>query len=396
VEINMLKTIVTILVLVMVATGAVAMALWWHWYSAERDETHTVESGTVLSGVTVSGTLRCREKTAIASEILAAVKSIEVVEGQEVAKDQRLILLDDSVLAAECAKARARVVHAREYVRELEAGPRDVEIREAREAVKQAESELAYAEKDHKHISDLVERGGATQRELELAATRRKVSEAKLGQAKARVELLKAGAREEQRARAKADVKLAEAEVQRCEALATKYVLRAPHAGIVTAKYVNVGEVVAPGQVLLRVDNVLSIEVLANAQETQLSGIARGSRAHVLADAYPDTPIEAVVEKVLPRVDPESGTVTCILRLVRPPTVALMDGMAVDISMVRQQRNDVVRVPVEAVVGDGDDAAVWVRKGGSFEKRQVQLGLQGSNWAEITSGLSAGEVIRVP
>ncbi len=222
-----------------------------------------------------------------------------------------------------------------------------------------------------------------------------KIAEAEVRRSQAQLDLLLAGTRPEQIARAEAEVSLAEAEVRRCNALRQKYTLRAPHAGIITAKYVNVGEIVSPGQVLIRLDNIKDIEIRAQAQEAQLPDIQPGSKARVLADAYPNCPLEAVVENILPRVDPESGTVTVLLRLTETPTVVLMDGMAVDIALIGQERHSVIRIPTSAVEKRSGQTVVQVQEGRSFVRRRVNVGISDGQWVEVKSDLKVGDVVRL-
>lgn len=335
----MYRKIARILLLLLIVGSAFGMLRWWSRLSAAQGNTPPPEASSALSGVIISGTVRCRQKTAVAAQTAAAVRRLVVSEGQRVEKGDILAELDDSVIAANCTKARARLDCARQHLAELKAGPRKEEITKAREALKQAKAKFDYARSDHRNISDLLKRGIATQSEFDLAVRQLKMAEADVGQLQAQLEMLLAGTRSEQIARAEAEVSLAEADIRRCEALREKYTLRAPHAGIITAKYVNVAEVVSPGQVLLQLDNISNIEIRAQAQETQLPKIRPGCRARVLADAYPDNPLEAVVEHILPRVDPESGTVTVLLRLTSPQTVVLMDGMAVDVAVIRAGTN---------------------------------------------------------
>lgn len=390
-----LGTLVRALLLLAVLGAAGGMVWWWRQYRLRSAELHTVDQGELLTGVTVSGVVRNRQKTSVAAEIVAAVRRILVDEGQRVEKGKVLIELDDRVLAAEHAKSLARVELAVQYLAELKAGPRREEIAQAREAVNAAASELEYAQSNHEKVSRLAKRGVVADGELSLAQKGLKVARAKLKAAQAGLELLEAGTRPEQIARAEAEVALARAEVQRCQALRRKCRLVAPHGGTVTAKCVNVGEVVSPGRVLLYLHDVEQTEIRAQVQETQLAGIKAGHAARVLADAYPDRPLTATVERILPRVDPESGTVTVLLRLGRPAGVLLMDGMAVDVALIREQRHNVVRVPADAVCGDADRAEVLVKDGTRFVRRRIEVGANDGQWVEVRSGLSVGEVVRV-
>ena len=103
----------------------------------------------------------------------------------------------------------------------------------------------------------------------------------------------------------------------------------------------------------------------------------------------------AVVEQILPRVDPESGTVTVLLKLTGPVPVVLMDGMAVDIALIREQKHKVVRVPADAVRDRGEHAEVWLRKGARFVPRRIETGASDGQWVEVKSGLLAGDVVRL-
>lgn len=392
----MRRAIIWIILLAGILGPAAAAVVWWRYYHLGQVRTHTVGTGEIISGVTVSGTIRSRFREAVAAEIIAAVKGIHVQEGQEVSRGQELIALDDGVVLAEVAKASASVELATQRLAELEAGPRDLEIDRAVKQVSRAEAEFVYAKKHRDSIVAAVERGAATQSELDVAVSTHNRAEAELGWAQAGLALLRAGTRKEQVAAAAAELRLAKAELQRLEALQRKYTLRAAHAGVVTLKAVNVGEVVSPGQLLLRVDNVKDLEIRAQVQESQLYGVRVGGEARVLADAYPEEPLAASVDRVLPRVDPEQGTVTVLLKLAGEPAVALMDGMVADIALIGEEVQAVVRLPTEAVEGRGKAACVWLRQGGSFARRAVVTGITDGHWIEIKSGLRAGDVVRLP
>jgi len=395
-EATVRKIVIRVCLALVVVVPAIAIGWWWCKHYARAGQTHTVTTGDLLAGVTVSGTIRCRQKVAVASEIVASVKRLLVKEGQRVTKGQSLVELDDSVVAAECAKAAARVELAEQHLAELEAGPRPEEIAKAKETLAWARSSLTYAQQEYDKLQEAMKRGAGTRLELDSALNRLNQAKAELGRAKAEHDLLVAGARAERIARAKAEVTLAKADVRRWESLRQEHVLRSPCPGIVTVRYVNPGEVVSPGQVLLRVENIEDVEVRAQVQEAQLPGVKTDCRVRVLADAYPDQPLEAYVEQVLPRVDPERGAVTVILKFREDPPVTLMDGMSADIAIIAQEKRGVLRVPAEAVEQRDGEATVWLRQGRSFVRRPIDVGMRAGRWVEVESGLVPGDVVRLP
>ncbi len=333
---NLKRNALRIAVMLAVAIPAITVTVWWIRYWSLQKTSGAHVQADIIRGVTVSGTIRCKRRAAVAAETIAAVTAIFVEEGQQVRKGQPLVKLGDSVIAAECDKARARLDLAMQQLAEFQAGERKQEITKAIQAVKRAKSDVEFAEKELARIKVARRKRVATDSEVNLASNRLDVANAALAAAEAQLEMVQAGVRTERIARAKAEVNLAEGELSRCEALRNQYSLLAPHDGIVTVRYVHVGEIVSPGQVLLRVEDITSIEVRAQVQESQLRGVKVGRRASVLVDAYPQQPLPAVVEQILPRVNPEQGTVTVILRLIGEPKVMLMDGMSADIAIVEQ------------------------------------------------------------
>ena len=396
---KILKTVLLAGVLI----AAVALGLWWLNFSKAEARTYEAEVGDVIVGVTVSGNIESREKTALAAEIMAVVDELGVEEGQRVEKGTMLVSLDDSVVHAEWAKARARLERARQLHAELKAGPRQEEIDQAAARLEATTAQFRRAREDYERIRRAHEQGAATDAERAQAAEQVTLAKAEADIAKARHKLLKTGTRDEEIARAAADVRMAEAEVKRIESVMAKYTLQAPHDGEVTAKHVSADEVVRPGQVLMHLHNVEELEVRAHAQETQIGGITVGTPAMVLPDAFPDRALEAEVVKILGRVDPASGTVTLLLR-IKPESLReltdesagrLLDGMAADIALISERREGVVRVPSRAVRRDGTRHWVRVRTTVGTDRRDVHIGADDGQWTEITAGLEPGEVVEV-
>ena len=77
-------------------------------------------------------------------------------------------------------------------------------------------------------------------------------------------------------------------------------VVTAPATGIVSDKSVQIGQVVSPGQPLMRVANDSRVWVVANFKETQMGEMRVGQAAEVKVDAYPDKKFNAKVESVSP------------------------------------------------------------------------------------------------
>jgi multidrug efflux pump subunit AcrA (membrane-fusion protein) len=71
--------------------------------------------------------------------------------------------------------------------------------------------------------------------------------------------------------------------------------------------------------------------------------------------------------------------------------------MSVSARVIVARRRDVVRIPLAAVAHRDAQPSVTVRgRSGALERRPVQLGLTGSQFVEVRSGVRAGERVVLP
>ncbi|MFH1169158.1 MAG: HlyD family efflux transporter periplasmic adaptor subunit [Chloroflexota bacterium] len=74
----------------------------------------------------------------------------------------------------------------------------------------------------------------------------------------------------------------------------------------------------------------------------------------------------------------------------------LAEGMTVTVNIVTAQRNNVLLVPVQAIISQNGQTTVQALNNGVTEEREVQVGISNWQYAEITSGLSEGEQVVIP
>src|SRR6516162_2381819 len=173
--------------------------------------------------------------------------------GQKVEKGDPLFLVDNRQLLATLKYNEANLRAARAQLEKLEAQPRPEEVPPSEASVKVAEANVALQK-------DLADRAGRlrntaamaeedlSQRQLSLAVAQRQLS-----QAKAQDALLKAGAWRFDKDIARANVELAEAQVQQTKTDLDRMLVRAPRDGVVLQVNVREGEYVGtpPGQALM-------------------------------------------------------------------------------------------------------------------------------------------------
>ncbi|HEY3477447.1 MAG TPA: HlyD family secretion protein, partial [Streptomyces sp.] len=170
-----------------------------------------------------------------------------------------------------------------------------------------------------------------------VAQSMRRVDESRASLANARSQRQQVQVRQAQVDTAQGRLSQAIANLQQAELNLSYCTIRAPLAGRVTRKAVELGQVVTAGQALLAVVDLDDVWVVANYKETELTEVRAGQTATVSVDTYPGRKFRARVDSI----QAGSGAVFSLL----PPENATGNFVKV-----------VQRVPVKLVFEKGENA----------------------------------------
>lgn len=172
--------------------------------------------------------------------------------------------------------------------------------------------------------------------------------------------------------------------------------LFAPFSGTVMAVNAQVGESVGSG-VIITIADLSQANIVFYMDESDWNNIKLGYIAEVIFDALPDQVFTGKVIQVEPRLVTVqmSSLVQGLIQLDQPFTdLQLPIGVSAAVDIISGQALNAVLVPVEALreLSPGQ-YAVFVMETGEPKLRKVEVGLQDLTFAEIKSGLKAGEVV---
>ncbi len=188
-----------------------------------------------------------------------------------------------------------------------------------------------------------------------------------------------------------ARVKVDEAQVQAAAARLANTQVRAPFTGRVGLRRVSPGSYVDSATVITTLDDVSRIKLDFTVPETFLTVIREGMSIAAQSVVYPEQEFVGVVASVDTRLDPVSRAVQ--VRAVLPNDDGLLKpGMFMTVDLKRD-RGDVLVVPEQSIVPEGNDQFVYVISDGVAEKRSVLLGRRIPGFVVIEEGLSAGEAV---
>ncbi len=172
-------------------------------------------------------------------------------------------------------------------------------------------------------------------------------------------------------------------------------VLKAPFDGVMGARLVSPGQLVSIGQPLTSIVRLDELEVSFRIPERHVGQIRSGQPVLMDTVARPGEPIRGEVFFVDPVIDSRTRSVLAKAR-VENTDLLLRPGMFGSLSVVLAEREEALVIPESAVRYAGDQASVVVMNGESrAEFRNVTVGQRQPGRVEITSGLSAGEVVVV-
>ncbi|MBS1135513.1 MAG: emrK [Burkholderiaceae bacterium] len=234
-----------LMLLAVVVIGAIAYGVYWFMHASKFVSTDNAYTAVEVAQVTPStgGT----------------VKEVRVVDTQSVKEGEVLVVIDDTDARLSLSQAQA-----------------DVERATAQLAA--AESDYERAGIDLKRRQALVSSGSVSGEELTRAQNTYTSGKANIAAAKAAIELAKARADQ-----ARVDL--------------GRTVVRAPVAGVVAKRSVQVGQRIAAGTPLLAIVPVQDMHVDANFKEGQLEKVRPGQKAELIADIHgKDVVYHGVVE----------------------------------------------------------------------------------------------------
>ncbi len=168
-------------------------------------------------------------------------------------------------------------------------------------------------------------------------------------------------------------------------------VIKAPFDGLVTAKYIEVGELASPGRPLLKIEDPRRLRLEATVSEGDVKAVAVGDEVSVVVDAVGDQPLTGTVAQVLPAGDP--ATHTFLVKVDLPPTAGAKSGMFGRMRLAKGV-SQTLAVPQSALVERGQLTGVYVvGEDGIAHLRWVKAGRASGGYVEVLSGLNAGERI---
>jgi HlyD family secretion protein len=357
------------LVLVLLLAGSVIALPFINrtYFGSDAKEVNvSMLSQRVISpSILASGFLAHEEEVMLSSEVIGKVSELFVEEGDTVTEGQLLLQVDDKNFIAGLEQSEAA-----ERINTI-----DIERQEVRIANLSRQFERSKSLHEQKMIGD--DEFDTIKNQLDLARIDLKSSTERLTQARAQLDQVNDNL--------------------------SKTRIVSPIEGVITSLDIKVGETAIasstniPGSSLMTIANPASIYTEVLVDEADVANIEIGQRTEIVAIAYPDQPMQGVVRyiantaKIAPGRQGLSFTVK--IEITDPGDVVLRPGMSCRAEIFTRQDQEVIAVPIQAVIFEEDRSAlrseyfVFVNDNGIARKTKIEVGISDDEYQELMSDI---------
>lgn len=356
-------------------------------------ETVQVRQGSIIRTVVDNGYVQPATSYDLQATQGARVDRVLVETGQPVKQGQTLVVLENLDLAMQINEVRSQLSQAKTTADGTRAAVEraQIELKDAGERTQGENFDRAIELKDAKENFDraqeLFQAGAITRVEYDKAKQQVEICRQSLNEQNYRLENVLA-----QIAGLNQSLRQLTAKEQQLD-------VKSSVNGTVLSLPVKREQVLSPGALLASIGVPDHLEVKADILSDDLAEVKVGQKATITAPVLDQKVLKGKVKQIYPRAEEKQSALGIIQRRV-PVIIALNDqanlkpGFEVKVAIETLNRQDVLILPREAICTTKDDQKeVLAVVNGRVQRRTVRTGISDHENIEITSGLTAGEMV---
>ncbi|HEY1732372.1 MAG TPA: efflux RND transporter periplasmic adaptor subunit, partial [Terriglobales bacterium] len=336
-----------------------------------------VTRGTISHTLNLAGQFQPYQVIDVHAKVSGYIRHIYVDIGDRVHQGQVLAVLEVPELSAQLKGTVSEVARSKD------------EITRAEHEVKRAQSQHSALHADYQRLkqASAAQPGLVAEQELDDAQSKDMAAEAQVDAAKSAL------------AAAQQQSAVDSADNERVGAMENYTRVTAPIDGVIIWRYADTGALIQAGTS----SDTQSMPVVKLSQSSLLRlrlPVPEDAVAYIHDGAEVEVHVDALHRSFMGKVVRFTRDVSLATRTmetevdVENKDLSIVPGMYANTTLQLERKDNVLTIPIQAVVLNGGQPTVLVVDGSNHVKaRNVTLGLQGSTLAEVTSGLSDGEYV---
>ena len=162
--------------------------------------------------------------------------------------------------------------------------------------------------------------------------------------------------------------------------------IRAPIDGVISERFIKLGNTIDVNAPTFQVTSLEPLISYLHVPEREYRRIDPGQDATILIDALAGMQFDAIVSRISPVVDPDTGTFKISIE-VSDASRKLKPGMFGRISIVYDTHKDAMQIPRSAIIEEAGLSAVYVIDNNVAERRVIRTGYAEGGQIEVLEGL---------
>jgi multidrug efflux pump subunit AcrA (membrane-fusion protein) len=329
----------------------------------------------------------------ITPKVSSPVKKFYVMRGQKVKRGQLLSILENRDLSAAALDNKGAYEQAQAAYSTSVNATLPEEVQKSELEVQTSRQELDAAQKLYTSRQELFKQGALPRKDLDAAAVQLAQAKTAYDTAKKHLDSLNAVGKQATLQSASGQLTSAKGKLMASEAQLGYTEIRSPIDGVVTDRPLYPGEMASTSAPLITIMNTAQVIAKAHVPESDAMLLRKGDKATIAASGL-EKPLAGTVSLVSPALDPNSTTVEIWVQAANPAQ-QLRPGMAVQLAITAQTASNAVVIPSSALLNaTGETAQVMVvDPQNTAHSRDVKLGIQTPQEAQILDGLKSGEQV---
>ena len=354
------------------------------------------------------------EETPLYAKLAGYVGEVRVDIGDSVKKGQPLVTLQIPELGNEVAQKKALLAQAEAEVKlaaanvdafKAGAGTAESQVVEARAGVGRTKADFDRWTAEFTRIEQLAASGSVTQKLVDETRNQRIAADAARAESAAAVQSAEASAREAKAMISKAEAAaaaagarlgVAEADLARAKTMLGYAEIVAPFDGVVTQRSIDTGHFVQPAsggaKPLLVVARTEKVRVFLDVPEMDAGMVDVGDPAILRVQALRNKELKAAVTRTSWSLDVSNRSLRAEVDVPNEKSL-LRPGMYATGIIELDRREDVLTLPVAAIVRDGEETRCCCVVSGKIERPRIELGLRSGPEVEVLSGIDEASIV---
>jgi len=350
-----------IIFIVIVAVIGTAVFFFIRKHSGKNNEQYTeitVERGNLTEKALAVGKIDPDHEIVIKSQVSGIVEKIHREVGEQVTRDEPLMVVKPK--------------------------PTPLELAEAQRQLELVQLNSKYMQNELDRMTELYKGNFISGKEYENALKTLQEAEVREKQAKERLELLEKGS-------------------SQIGDILIESVIRAPTDGMILECMVNMGDPVVPltsyqpGTELMRIANMDDLIFIGTVDEIDVGKIKPGMRAEIHIGALPSETLVGELNFISPKSKLKDNVIVfdIKIRILDTMGLTLRAGYSASADLVITEKQDALYIPERLVEFRSDSTFVTMKdaKTDSLVQQMVKLGFSDGLSVEILEGLSEGDII---